>query len=92
MYICTAKIKSKAKKMKSKKAGIEFMLSDKMADVAVLRLFIQDGKDISFNGVIINVKDSVDGLPHKVNNFDDFYKYIGPKEHLGLDSRTIIYN
>lgn len=32
--------------MKSKKAGIEFMLSDKMADVEVLRLFIQDGKDI----------------------------------------------
>lgn len=46
MYIWTAKIKSKAKKMKSKKAGIEFMLSDKMADVEVLRLFIQDGKDI----------------------------------------------
>lgn len=46
--------------MKSKKAEIEFMLSDKMADVEVLRLFIPDGKDISFNGVIINVKDSAD--------------------------------
>lgn len=92
MYIWTAKIKSKAKKMKSKKAEIEFMLSDKVADVEVLRLFIPDGKDISFNGVIINVKDSADGLPHKVNNFDDFYKYVGHKEHLGLDLRTIIDN
>lgn len=75
-----------------KKAEIEFMLSDKMTDEEVLRLFIPDGKDISFDGVIINAKDSVDGLPHKVNNFDDFYKYMEPKEHLRPDSKTIIDN
>ena len=75
-----------------KKAEIEFMLSDKMTDEEVLRLFIPDGKGISFDGVIINAKDSVDGLPHKVNNFDDFYKYMEPKEHLGLDSKTVIHN
>ena len=75
-----------------KRAEIEFMLSDKMTDEEVLRLFIQDGKDISFDRVIINAKDSVDGLPHKVNNFDDFYKYMEPKEHLRPDSKTIIDN
>lgn len=75
-----------------KRAEIEFMLSDKMTDEEVLRLFIQDGKDISFDRVIINAKDSVDGLPHKVNNFDDFYKYMEPKEHLRLDSKMIIDN
>lgn len=75
-----------------KRAEIEFMLSDKMTDEEVLRLFIQDGKDISFDGVIINAKDSVDGLPHKVNNFDDFYKYMEPKEHLRPDSKAIIDN
>lgn len=75
-----------------KNAEIEFMLSDKMTDEEVLILFIPDGKDISFDGVIINAKNSVDGLPHKVNNFDDFYKYMEPKEHLRLDSKTVIDN
>lgn len=76
----------------NEKSEIEFMLSDELTDEEILSLFIPDGKDISFDGVIINAKDSADGLPHKVNSFDDFYKYMEPKEYLKPEPKPILDN
>lgn len=76
----------------NKKSEIEFMLSDELTDEEILSLFIPDGKDISFDGVIINAKDSADGLPHKVNSFDDFYKYVEPKKYLKSEPKPILDN
>ena len=39
-------------------------------------------RKILFDGVIVDAKSSVDGLFHKVDSFEDFYKYIEPVEHL----------
>lgn len=45
------------------------MLSDDLAYEEILRLFVNDGQENSFDGVIVDAKSSVDGLFHKVDSF-----------------------
>ncbi len=62
------------------KARVTFMLSDSISDKELADMFFENGEDMSFDGVIIDGRHSVDGLPHKINNFDDFKKYIEPED------------
>lgn len=62
------------------KARVTFMLPDSISDKELVDMFFENGEDISFDGVIVDGRHSVDGLPHKINNFDDFKKYIEPEE------------
>lgn len=62
------------------KARVTFMLSDSISDKELADMFFENGEDISFDGVIVDGRHSVDGLPHKINNFDDFKKYMEPEE------------
>ncbi len=65
---------------KGEKAKVTFMLPDSISDKELADMFFENEEDISFDGVIIDGRHSVDGLPHKINNFDDFKKYIEPEE------------
>ena len=65
---------------KGEKAKVTFMLSDSISDKELADMFFENGEDISFDGVIVDGRHSVDGLPHKINNFDDFKKYIEPED------------
>ena len=47
-------------------------------------------RKILFDGVIVDAKSSVDGLFHKVDSFEDFYKYIEPVEHLKPQYKPLI--
>lgn len=62
------------------RAKVTFMLPDSISDKELLDMFFENVEDISFDGVIVDGRHSVDGLPHKINNFDDFKKYIEPEE------------
>ena len=62
------------------RAKVTFMLSDSISDKELADMFFENVEDISFDGVIVDCRHSVDGLPHKINNFDDFKKYIEPEE------------
>ena len=62
------------------KARVTFMLPDSISDKELADMFFENGEDISFDGVIVDGRHSVDGLPHKINNFDDFKKYIEPED------------
>ena len=62
------------------KARVTFMLPDSISDKELADMFFENGEDISFDGVIVDGRHSVDGLPHKINNFDDFKKYMEPEE------------
>ena len=57
---------------------VTFMLSDSISDKELADMFFENVEDISFDGVIVDGRHSVDGLPHKINNFDDFKKYMEP--------------
>ena len=61
------------------RAKVTFMLPDSISDKELLDMFFENVEDISFDGVIVDGRHSVDGLPHKINNFDDFKKYIEPE-------------
>ena len=65
---------------KGEKAKVTFMLSDSISDKELADMFFENVEDISFDGVIVDGRHSVDGLPHKINNFDDFKKYIEPED------------
>ena len=65
---------------KGERARVTFMLSDSISDKELADMFFENVEDISFDGVMVDGRHSVDGLPHKINNFDDFKKYIEPKE------------
>ena len=65
---------------KGEKAKVTFMLPDSISDKELADMFFENEEDISFDGVIVDGRHSVDGLPHKINNFDDFKKYIEPEE------------
>ena len=65
---------------KGERAKVSFMLPDSISDKELADMFFENEEDISFDGVIVDGRHSVDGLPHKINNFDDFKKYIEPKE------------
>ena len=60
------------------RAKVTFMLPDSISDKELLDMFFENVEDISFDGVIVDGRHSVDGLPHKINNFDDFKKYMEP--------------
>ena len=62
------------------RAKVTFMLPDSISDKELADMFFENGEDISFDGVIVDGRHSVDGLPHKINNFDDFKKYMEPEE------------
>ena len=62
------------------KARVTFMLPDSISDKELADMFFENGEDISFDGVIVDGRHSVDGLLHKINNFDDFKKYMEPEE------------
>ena len=62
------------------RAKVTFMLSDSISDKELADMFFENVEDISFDGVIVDGRHSVDGLPHKINNFDDFKKYMEPEE------------
>lgn len=62
------------------RAKVTFMLPDSISDKELLDMFFENVEDISFDGVIVDGRHSVDGLPHKINNFDDFKKYMEPEE------------
>ena len=62
------------------RAKVSFMLSDSISDKELADMFFENVEDISFDGVIVDGRHSVDGLPHKINNFDDFKKYMEPEE------------
>ena len=63
---------------KEEKAKVTFMLPDSISDKELADMFFENEEDISFDGVIVDGRHSVDGLPHKINNFDDFKKYMEP--------------
>ena len=63
---------------KGEKAKVTFMLPDSISDKELADMFFENEEDISFDGVIVDGRHSVDGLPHKINNFDDFKKYMEP--------------
>ena len=65
---------------KGEKAKVTFMLPDSISDKELADMFFENEEDISFDGVIVDGRHSVDGLPHKINNFDDFKKYMEPEE------------
>ena len=65
---------------KGERAKVTFMLPDSISDKELADMFFENGEDISFDGVIVDGRHSVDGLPHKINNFDDFRKYMEPEE------------
>ena len=65
---------------KGERAKVTFMLSDSISDKELADMFFENVEDISFDGVIVDGRHSVDGLPHKINNFDDFKKYMEPEE------------
>ena len=56
------------------------MLPDSISDKELADMFFENDEDISFDGLIVDGIHSVDGLPHKINNFDDFKKYIEPED------------
>ena len=60
------------------RAKVTFMLPDSISDKELADMFFENEEDISFDGVIVDGRHSVDGLPHKINNFDDFKKYMEP--------------
>lgn len=62
------------------RAKVTFMLPDSISDKELVDMFFENGEDISFDGVIVDGRHSVEGLPHKINNFDDFKKYMEPEE------------
>lgn len=82
LYELFPKLKENLDKLISegKRAKVTFMLSDSISDKELADMFFENEEDISFDGVIIDGRHSVDGLPHKINNFDDFKKYIEPEE------------
>lgn len=63
---------------KGEKAKVTFMLPDSISDKELADMFFENEEDMSFDGVIVDGRHSVDGLPHKINNFDDFKKYMEP--------------
>lgn len=65
---------------KGEKTKVTFMLPDSISDKELADMFFENDEDISFDGVIVDGIHSVDGLPHKINNFDDFKKYIEPED------------
>lgn len=63
-----------------KKARITFVLPNNMKEEEIMELLLPSGQEILFDGLIIDAANSVDGLPHKIYSFDDFRKYLAPKE------------
>lgn len=92
LYEMFPKIKENVEKLNktNKKAEIDFMLSDDLTYEEIVRLFVNDGQDLSFDGVIVDAKSSVDGLFHKVDSFEDFYKYTEPVKQFKPEYKPIV--
>ena len=46
----------------------------------VMKLFLEEGQEISFEGCVMDGKYSIDGLPHKINSFEEFNQWFKTEE------------
>jgi len=47
----------------------------------VMKLFLEEGQEISFEGCVMDGKYSIDGLPHEINSFAEFDQWFKPEEY-----------
>ena len=71
-------------------AKAEFMIPDSLTEEEIMRLFMPDGQELSFDGVIIDAAKSVDGLNHKVYSIEDLKKYMEPREYYKWEYKPIL--
>ena len=46
----------------------------------VMKLFLEEGQEISFEGCVMDGKYSINGLPHKINSFEEFDQWFKTEE------------
>ena len=71
-------------------AMAKFMIPDSLTEEEIMRLFMPDGQELSFDGVIIDAAKSVDGLNHKVYSIEDLKKYMEPREYYKWEYKPIL--
>lgn len=47
----------------------------------IMKLFLEEGQEISFEGCVMDGKYSIDGLPHEINGFEEFDQWFKPSEY-----------
>lgn len=52
-----------------------FYYQDKMTEEEIMRLLMEDGEEISFDGCVLKADDSKDGKEHEIHSFKEFYKW-----------------
>ena len=46
-----------------------------MTDEEVMRLLMEDGEEISFEGCVLPADESKDGEEHEIHSFEEFYQW-----------------
>jgi hypothetical protein len=57
---------------------VRLILNDFPTAQEILTLILEDGHEISFEGSVLRYDQSIDGMEHEINSFDDFFELLSP--------------
>lgn len=70
---------------------IVFSFPGDMNTEELAKMFIEDGRSLSYEGVFISGRDSVDGEKHYISSYDEFLKYWDEDKALNTHLNIIIW-
>ena len=81
------------KQYRGEEYEILIYLTDKPDAEEILRLFLEDGQEISFDGVTVTAEHSADGQEHKIESFEDWNRwYVRGKSNIGTSVEDGLWN
>ena len=54
---------------------VSLYLQEELTDEEIMRLLMEDGEKISFEGCVLPADESKDGEEHEIHSFEEFYQW-----------------
>lgn len=78
LYSMFPDLKEKAEKLgkAERRVWLYIILSNNPSNQEIMELLMEDGQEVSFDGVVLRAKDSIDGKEHEIHSFEEWDKYV----------------
>ena len=78
LYSMFQDLKEQAEKLTKaeRRVWLYIILSNNPSNQEIMELLMEDGQEVSFDGVVLRAEDSIDGKEHEIHSFEEWDKYV----------------
>ena len=70
--------------------AVDIVLTGNPSEEEIMSIILPEGREVSFDGVKINVENSVDGKEHDIHSFDEWREYCKPAKDPGKYASPVV--